>query len=187
MARTDQGRTKLSARDETDRALLVAMPLRHLEVARGIAENAGSAVLPAVGPGALDETAPGTPVLIIATEPDDAAVPAATWTAIFGGRVEHEPGDPWPDGLPGTWLEEHGDRAAERPRSAPPLPGDANDDDEDDEDDDERVGPQSFFRVSGLGPLPRSHWVFANELVPKQRRGGRTFEPHVPVLVARPN
>jgi hypothetical protein len=41
--------------------------------------------------------------------------------------------------------------------------------------------------VSGLGPLPREEWVFANELVPKQRRGGRTFEPHAPVLVARPD
>jgi hypothetical protein len=174
---------KLGAREEVDRVLLVAMPLRHLEAAREIAEGAGSAVLPAGEPGALDETAPGTPVLIIAMEPDDAGVPAATWTATFGGLVDHELGDPWPEGLPGTWLEEHGPRAEE---------ADANDEDNDDEgdiddDDDETVGPQSFFRVSGLRPLPRSEWVFANELVPKQRRGGRTFEPHAPALVTRPD
>jgi hypothetical protein len=166
------------------------MPLRHLEAAREIAQGTGSAVMPAGGPGALDETSPGTPVLIIAMEPEDAGVPAATWTATFGGRVDHEPGDPWPEGLPGTWLEEHGRRAAERLQSASITPEGASDedidDDEEDEDDDERVGPQSFFRASGLRPLPRSEWVFANELVPKQRRSGRTFEPHAPVLVTRP-
>jgi hypothetical protein len=188
MTRTIAGDGTLSAREEVDRALLVAMPLRHLEAARRIAESADSAILPAGGPGALDEAAPGSQVLIIATEPDGAGVPAATWTATFGGRVDHEPGDPWPEGLPGTWLEEHGHRAAERPQGASPIPADANDeDDDDDDDDDERVGPQSFFRVSGLGPLPREEWVFANELVPKQRRGGRTFEPHAPVLVSRPD
>jgi hypothetical protein len=187
MARTIAGGAQLSARREIDRALLVGMPLRHLEAAREIARGAGSAVMPAGGPGALDETTPGTPVLIIAMEPEDAGVPAATWTATFEGRVDHEPGDPWPEGLPGTWLEEHGHRAAEHPRSASITPEGASDDDEEDEDDDERIGPQSFFRVIGLRPLPRSDWVFANELVPKQRRGGRTFEPPAPVLVARPD
>jgi hypothetical protein len=161
------------------------MPLRHLVAARRIAERAGFTVLPAGGPGALGATAPATPVLIIATEPGDAGVPAATWTATFEGRVDHEPGDPWPEGVPGTWLEEHGLRAAERPQGTSSIPADADDDGDD--DDDERVGPQSFFRVGGLRPLPRSEWVFANELVPKQRRGGRTFEPRAPVLVARPD
>ena len=43
--------------------------------------------------------------------------------------------------------------------------------------DEDAVGPQSFFRVSGLSPLPRAEWVFANELVPKQQRRGRAFIP----------
>jgi hypothetical protein len=189
MATRARREAKLSENDDAGRILLVAMPLRHLEAAREIADQAGSVVLPAGGPGDLDATALGTHVLVIVTEPGDARVPAATWSAAFGGRVDHDAGDPWPEGLPPTWLDEHGHRG-ERDDATPrpEKPHDAADADDDEEKDDEAdvVGPQSFFRVSGLRPLPQSEWVFANELVPKQRRRGRTFVPRVPVLVAAP-
>jgi hypothetical protein len=60
---------------------------------------------------------------------------------------------------------------------------DEDDEDEEDEDDD-LPGPQSFLRVTALAPIPRDRWIFANELVPKQRRGGRSFVPPVPRLIA---
>ena len=85
--------------DEHGRALLVAMPARHLEAARASAPRRASATLPAGGPGDLDVTPTGTLVLVIETE-DEEAAPAATWRAVFEGRVPHVPGEPWPAGLP---------------------------------------------------------------------------------------
>jgi hypothetical protein len=40
--------------------------------------------------------------------------------------------------------------------------------------------------VEDLRELPMQEWVFTNELVGKQRRGGRTFFPRVPTLVRPP-
>jgi peptidoglycan hydrolase-like protein with peptidoglycan-binding domain len=165
-----------------DRALLVAMPLRHLDAAD--ASEGPTVTLPAGGPGDLDDTPPGTPVLVIATEAGDAEVPAATWSATFQGRVRYEPGSPWPPDVPPTWVEEH---PAPEPPTADVVHPDEDEDEDDDEEDDEAVGPQSFFRISGLARVPRSDWVFANELVPKQERGGRTFVPRAPRLIARPD
>lgn len=166
--------------DEEDRALLVAMPLRHLEAALA----AGSDVLPAGGPGDLDAIAIGSRVLLIATEAGDAGVPAATWRATFAGRVPFEPGQAWPDGLPPTWIEEHPPPSV--PAAADDEPRDAGaeaeDDDEEDEDE-ESVGPQSFFRIEQLARSPREEWIFANELVPKQQRGGRSFLPRAPTAI----
>lgn len=170
-----------------DRALLVAMPLRHLEAARALTETGGVVTLPAGGPGDLDETTLGVPVLIIATDAGDQHVPAATWTARFEGRVPHSPSEPWPDGLPWTWLQEHGVRPAPPEVADPPDDHDDDEEPEDDEEpDDEAAGPQSFFRVTGVSALERSEWVFANELVPKQQRGGRTFVPRQPRLITPP-
>lgn len=175
-----------------ERALLVAMPLRHLEPARARCEADGSAVLPAGGPGDLDAAPPGVRVLIIATDAGDSAPPAVTWRATFEGRIEHTSSDPFPPGLPETWLEEHaGSTAAPSPDDAPPLGGtDPEDQDEnegEDDPDDEVVGPQSFFRVSDLAPMSRSEWIYSNELVPKQERGGRTFVPRTPRLIVVPD
>jgi hypothetical protein len=162
---------------EHDRALVTAMPLRHLEAARGVCEERGLVTLPAGGPGDLGATPEGTTVLLIATEAGDLEVPAATWRAVFGARVAYATGDPWPDGLPATWTAEH------------PTPGGASgqhastDHEDDDENDEREIGPQSFFEVRQLGPSPRDSWVYANELVPKQLRGGRTFVPRTPRLI----
>ncbi len=176
---------------DPDRALVLAMPLRHLETGLAVLGAEGSVVLPAGGPGDLDETPLGTRVLVIATEAGDAEVPAATWSAVFAGRVAHAPGDPWPSGLPATWIDEHPEPGpAARPPGPPPADDDDEDDDEDGEDEDEEDldeedlrGPQSFLRVTSLGEMPQDRWIFANELVPKQRRGGRSFVPHVPRLI----
>jgi hypothetical protein len=167
---------------DPDRALVLAMPLRHLEAGAAVIETEGSVVLPAGGPGDLDDTPPGSRVLVIATEAGDAEVPAATWSAEFAGRVAHAPGDPWPTDLPSTWVEEHGEPEPTPPPLPPPE--DEDDEDEDEDEDDDLPGPQSFLRVTALAPIPRDRWIFANELVPKQRRGGRSFVPPVPRLIA---
>ena len=58
-------------------------------------------------------------------------------------------------------------------------------DDEDDEDKDD-AGPQCYFEVERLEPIPKEGWVFANELVRKQERGGRAFFPRAPRLIRPP-
>ena len=173
----------MSADAGNDRALLVAMPARHLEAARLVCDEAGVVTLPAGGPGDLDDATDGLTVLVIVTEAGEAEVPAATWRAVFEAGVSHRPGDPWPQGLPATWIKEHAETGAP-PMEAVQPPDDDDEGDEDDEDDDEDlVGPQSFFRVRELVPSPKHEWVHANELVPKQQRGGRTFVPRTPRLI----
>ena len=170
-----------------EHALLIAIPLRHLEAAL---ETPGErVVLPAGGPGDLDTTAPGAPVLVMPTDEDDTEISAATWRATFVRRVAYEPGSPWPEGLPASWTAEHPAPAPE-PAPAAADPDDADDLDDEDEDaweDDEDIGPQSFLEVVELVRLPRQEWLFANELVGKQARGGRYFRPRVPILVDLPD
>jgi hypothetical protein len=170
-----------------EQALLIAIPLRHLEAAL---ETPGErVVLPAGGPGDLDTTAPAAPVLVMPTDEDDTEISAATWRATFVRRVAYEPGSPWPEGLPASWTAEHPAPAPE-PAPAAADPDDADDLDDEDEDaweDDEDIGPQSFLEVVDLVPLPRQEWLFANELVGKQARGGRYFRPRVPILVDLPD
>jgi hypothetical protein len=169
---------------DPDRALVLAMPLRHLEAGLAVLGTEGSVVFPAGGPGDLDETPLRTRVLVIATEAGDAEVPAATWSAAFAGRVAHQPADPWPDGLPATWVEEHPGPDAARPSTFSAAEEDEDDDEEEEDDEDEGLpGPQSFLRVTSLSEMPQDRWIFANELVPKQRRRGRSFVPHVPRLI----
>jgi hypothetical protein len=170
-----------------EQALLIAIPLRHLEAAL---ETPGErVVLPAGGPGDLDTTAPAAPVLVMPTDEDDTEISAATWRATFVRRVAYEPGSPWPEGLPASWTAEHPAPAPE-PAPAAADPDDADDLDDEDEDaweDDEDIGTQSFLEVVDLVPLPRQEWLFANELVGKQARGGRYFRPRVPILVDLPD
>src|SRR4051794_31777139 len=88
-----------------EQALLIAIPVRHLQAALEI--PGGRVVLPAGGPGDLDATAPHVPVLVMPMDEDDTEVSAATWRATFVRRVPYEPGSPWPDGLPPSWTAEH--------------------------------------------------------------------------------
>jgi len=178
-----------------EQALLIAIPIRHL---RSALESSGeTTVLPAGGPGDLDSTAHGTSVLVMTTDDGDADLPAATWAATFVRRVPYAPGSPWPDGVPSSWTEEH---AAPQPDASGPdddAPGTHDDsgddgeddweDDDEDDDEDDLAGPQSFLEIAGLRPLPRDEWLFANELVGKQARGGRSFRPRVPTMVAMPD
>jgi hypothetical protein len=182
--------------DDDEKALLIAMPLRHLESA--VAAGAEAVVLPAGGPGDLDAVAAGMEVVVIVTHAGEDEVPAATWHATFVRRVPYEPEEPWPAGLPATWVAEH-PIADPVDVEAPARDGEADEDDEDDEDDeyedddydeqddDDAVGPQSFLEVTHLRALPRHSWLFTNELVRKQARGGRSFRPRVPTIVNLPD
>jgi hypothetical protein len=172
-----------------EQALLIAIPRRHLESAY---EAPGEAtVLPAGGPGDLDSTTGGTCVLVMTTDADQ-ALPAATWSATFVRRVPYTPGSPWPDGLPPSWTEEHAGQEPALTLSAPDRDDERDEGDEPDDEelaweDEDDVGPQSFLEVMELRPLPRDEWLFANELVGKQARGGRRFQPRVPTIVALPD
>ena len=44
-----------------------------------------------------------------------------------------------------------------------------------------------FIATETLTPLDRREWVFANEVVPKQQRGARSFVPMTPTLVRLPD
>jgi len=169
--------------DQADeRALLLGMPLVHLRSAAETCERHDRVVLPAGGPGDLDRTAPGATVLLMASDAGEDEVSAATWAARFVGRVHYEPGDPLPTMLPATWVETREADAL----AMPDEPAEVNEEDEDDEDEEDRLGPQSFLVVEELRELPMQEWVFTNELVGKQHRGGRTFFPRVPTLVRPP-
>ncbi len=148
---------------------MAGLPSHHLDGAVEICRIAGRVVLPAGSPGDLDLASPGTTVLLMISGPD--AVPAATWRASFVRRIE-PPDDDFPDGLPPSWLEER--------TTGEPSPV-TNDDDEQ-----EDTGPQSYFEVEQLEPLAKQGWVFANELVRKQERGGRAFFPRAPRLFRPP-
>lgn len=181
-----------------EQALFIAIPVRHLEAALDAQSSGGErTVLPAGGPGDLDDAPAGTPVLVMPTDAGDSEVPAATWRATFVRRVPYVPGSAWPEGLPTSWTDEHPVPEAAAPADPDDDPdddpdGDRDDDPDDDPDDDaweddEDAGPQSFLEVVDLGPLPRQEWLFANELVGKQARGGRWFQPLVPTLVDLPD
>ncbi len=121
------------------------------------------------------------------TDEDDTEISAATWRATFVRRVPYTPGSPWPEGLPSSWTAEHPPPVPE-PAPATAGPEDEPDEPDDVEDiDDEDAGPQSFLEVAELAPMPRPEWLFANELVGKQARGGRYFRPRVPTLVTVPD
>jgi hypothetical protein len=172
--------------DQADeRALLLGMPLVHLRSAAETCERHDRVVLPAGGPGDLDRAAPGATVLLMASDAGEDEVSAATWAARFVGRVHYEPGDPLPTMLPATWVETREADALAMPDERAEVNEDEVDEDED-EDEEDRLGPQSFLVVEELRELPMQEWVFTNELVGKQHRGGRTFFPRVPTLVRPP-
>jgi hypothetical protein len=161
--------------------LLVGMPLRHLIEAARLCASRGAVVLPAGGAGDLGRAEPGTDVLFIASEAGEREVPAATWSAELIGTVPAIP-DAFPDGLPAGWVEER--QVAQPPASAvlrSPF-GDRDDDEPRDTN-----AEQSYFEVRSLTELPKPAWIFVNELVPKQERGGRSYFPRTPRLVERPS
>jgi hypothetical protein len=160
--------------------LLVGMPLRHLIEAAGICRHSGSTVLPAGGAGDLGRAPFGTEVLFVASEAGERDVPAATWRAELIGIVSAAPGT-FPDALPSGWIEE---RQATRP-AAPAAKRSPFGDSEDDEPQDLEA-EQAYFEVRSLSELPTAAWVFVNELVPKQERGGRSYFPRAPRLLERP-
>ena len=166
---------------EPERVLLVGMPLRHLIEAARICASRGAVVLPAGGAGDLLSAPTGTDVLFIASEAGEREVPAATWSAELIGIVLAG-SDGFPDGLPSGWVEER----QEAPPPAPAVPrspfGDREDDDGRNSD-----AEQSYFEVRSLTELPKAAWIFVNELVPKQERGGRFYFPRTPRLVERPS
>jgi hypothetical protein len=166
---------------EPERVLLVGMPLRHLIEAAQICASRGAVVLPAGGAGDLISAPTGTDVLFIASEAGEREVPAATWRAELLGTVSAAP-DAFPDDLPAGWVEE-------RQVAPPPAPavlrspfGDQHDDEPRNPD-----AEQSYFEVRSLTELPKTAWIFVNELVPKQERGGRFYFPRTPRLVERPS
>ncbi len=173
---------------DAPKALLVALPREDLRSAGGLLQERDNVVLPAGGPGELDEVPAGTTVLLMASDPSGDQVPAATWRAELVGRVPHEIGETYPDGLPPSWLERH---PFTGPHPQLTLGGTSEiapeDDDDDDDERDEAPGPQSFFEVTGLRELPKQEWLFVNELVGKQARRGRTFFPRVPIAVRLPD
>jgi hypothetical protein len=155
--------------------LLVGLPERHVDSAVAVCARDGRVVIPAGSPGDLDAAVPGMDVLLMLSGDD--AVPAVTWRATFRRRVAPEASE-LGDLLPPTWAAERRAVADTGP-TADPGP-------DDEEDGDEPPGPQSFFEVERLEPLPKHEWIFANELVRKQERGGRTYFPRAPRLIRPP-
>ncbi len=166
-----------------ERALLMAIPLRHLESAAE-RRRPSAVVLPAGGPGDLDAAAAGMPVIVMATDAGDAEVPPRPGAPPSCGACPTSRGRPGPTGsrhldrrsTPSRRLRRpptRDGRSDERRRS-----GRADDDDDvDDDDDDEGVGPQSFLEVTDLQPLPR-------ERVAVRQRAGRQAGARRPVVPA---
>jgi hypothetical protein len=167
-------------------ALFVAMPERHLLSVSELGRT--EVVLPLGRLGDVPRAPGGCRVYCVALDADGHAQPAATWRATFVGWRTPSPGDDEPVGLPPTWLE---DRAAvdDDPgaRSDVTETLEPEDDDDDDDDDDPDRPRQVFVTVGELTSLERREWVFGNEVVPKQRRGARSFVPMTPALVRLPD
>ncbi|HSL09710.1 MAG TPA: hypothetical protein VLA82_00140 [Actinomycetota bacterium] len=178
-----------------DRALFVAMPERHLRSAA--ASGVADVVLPLGRSGDLARTPSGCAVYLVTLDDDGIAGPAATWRATLVGWTERDADADLDDvrGLPPSWRNERASRATaaagpdvEPTASTVREPSTDTADDEADDDDDEGDAPrQLLMTVDGLTPLDRRDWIFCNEVVPKQRRGARSFVPMTPTLVDLPD
>jgi hypothetical protein len=168
------------------RALLAAVPRRHLESALTVQHRRGRVALPALEVGDLRVAEPGTDVYLYAHGLDGRQLPAATWRARLLRWAPAEPdGRHADDGdlVPPSLLEEI--RAAREVIASGPqdpvttagkepeplLAG----------------GEGAYFEVEGLEELAQRDWLFTNELVSKGDRGARYFMPRVPVLVRLPD
>jgi hypothetical protein len=169
-------------------ALFVAMPERHLRSAAALDRDVVHLPLGRVGD--LPSAPTGSSVYVVTLDDDGVAARAATWRAVLLGWASPEPDDPPIDGLPPSWVEERAahdapDATTEETGASDGAEEEPLDEDEDDDDDD--PGRQVFLEVRGLTELERRDWIFANEVVPKQRRGSRTFVPMSPTLVRVPD
>jgi len=162
--------------------LVLSCPSDDLASAAQVITRHGLALLPAGGEGDLARAA-GLQLLYIVEITDDGPRSAVTWSADLGISVPLSTPDP-ADVLPPSWLTRHPDAYA-RSRGVGGVsrgPSEA----ELWDDDDEPSPVQVFVPVTNLRRLPRKQWIFTNELVRKQQRGGRRFAPRVPTLVALP-
>ena len=169
---------------EVSACLVLSCPSEDLASAAMVISRHGLALLPAGGEGDLGRAAGIQQIYIVEI---DVGGPrsAATWCADLGVSVPLVSPDP-ADMLPPSWVTRHPD-AYSRSREV----NDAHHSDGPTEaelwdDDDEPSPVQVFVPVTNLRTLPRSEWVFTNELVRKQLRGGRRFAPRVPTLVTLP-
>ena len=169
--------------DADHRALVLALscPEDDLIGAREVLARHDTVLLPAGGPGDLERSA-GIETLYIIAVTQGGVRAAATWRADLAMSTPLT--EPRPELLlPPSWRARH-PRAYAQAREQTPdtAPGDA-----DLWDDDEPEPQQIFVPIVALVELPRSEWIFSNELVPKQDRRGRSFAPRVPTLVKLPD
>jgi hypothetical protein len=169
------------------RALLAAVPRRHLASALIVQQRRGRVALPALEVGDLRNADPGTDVYLYAHGEDGRQLPAATWRARLLRWAPAEPDGRYPDDgdlVPPSLVEEMR-VAREVIASAPQDHVTTADGERDRLAEGEAAG--AYFEVEGLEELPKRDWLFTNELVSKGDRGARYFMPRVPVLVRLPD
>ena len=172
--------------EQPDRALLAAVPRRHLESALIVQQRRGRVALPALEVGDLRDAHPGTDVYLYAHGTDGRQLPAATWRARLRRWAAAEPDGAHPDDgdlVPPSLVEEM--RLAREAIGSAPQDHAATADGARDRLAEEAAG--AYFEVEGLEELPKRDWLFTNELVSKGDRGARYFMPRVPVLVRLPD
>lgn len=174
--------------EQPDRALLAAVPRRHLESALAVQQRRGHVALPALEVGDLRVAEPGTEVYLYAHGEDGRQLPAATWRARLRRWAPAEPDGRHPDDgdlVPPSLVEEmRVAREVIASGSQEPVTTAGG------EPEPLLVGDESagaYFEVEGLEELPKRDWLFTNELVSKGDRGARYFMPRVPVLVRLPD
>lgn len=176
--------------EQPARALLAAVPRRHLESALTVQRRRGRVALPALEAGGLRAAEPGTDVYLYAHGEDGRPLPAATWRARLRRWAPARPdgGHPYDGDLVPPSLVEEMRVAREVISSEPASPADLAGSEEVEgrlAEGDATAG--AYFEVDGLEELPKRDWLFTNELVSKRERGARYFMPRVPVLVRLPD
>ena len=171
-----------AAVDGGPQALVLSCPTDDLASVRTLLEQGPVALVPSGGVGDLGLAA-GVELLLIVEIDDDGPRSAITWQARLGDLTPLQP-DP-ARLLPESWLRRHPD-AYLRTRTPGARAAPTRDEHWDEEDEPADRPAQVFLPVTELQALPQAHWVFTNELVPKQRREGRRFAPRVPTLVTLP-
>lgn len=162
-------------------AVVVSCPAEDLAGIGEVLARRQVALMPVGGVGDLGLAA-GIADLLIIEVTDDGPRPAITWRAALGSTTPLDVD--LRELLPTSWLQRHPgayERSREPTAHEPPT-GDLAWEDA----DDDPAPVQLFVPLSALEPLPHDCWLFTNELVPKQRRGGRWFAPATPVVVPAP-
>ena len=166
---------------EAGLALVVSCPTADLLGLQALLRGQPVALLPVGGAGQLGESAGVSRLLLVEITEQGGPLSSIAWSGTLG---THTPLDPDPEPLlPPSWAARHPDayRHARQPAtSTGPSEAELWD------DEDEPTPAQVFLPVTTLEQLPRAAQISCNELVPKQQRGGRTFAPRVPTLVAVP-